>query len=242
MSPRTAAVLALVATCFIVGVSAQSEEVPLKFTRLELSDGRKLKDVVVKSYDAKSEKLLIIADGKAMMIPIASVPPPFNVQLKAAPASGASVNTVASPPPVVRSLPTAADQYYLVHTVPAPAPQVVYVPQRAPASRVAPVDPMLARADLKGHQDAARARAQRYFRYEHQMGSNSILVQSVSVELTVPVSVPGWTGRFETKGSAFIEYYDSKGRSFQRATSTFEVTTEQKPGEALQVIDFTRKS
>jgi len=31
-------------------------EVPLSFTRLELTDGRKLRNVVVKSYDAKSEK------------------------------------------------------------------------------------------------------------------------------------------------------------------------------------------
>ena len=74
------------------------------------------------------------------------------------------------------------------------------------------------------------------------MGSNSIIVQSVSLELSVPVSVPGWTGRFQTQGKAYIEYYDSKGRSFQRATSTFEVTTEQKPGEALQVVDFSRKT
>jgi hypothetical protein len=240
MNLYLAAFLMLMGTSTIVGGATASDEVPLKFERLDLTDGRKLKNVVVKTYDAKTQRLLVIADGKAMMVPIASLPPPFNERLKSAPAAGGSVNTIT--PPLPRSMSSAADQYYLERAVPMQQPHVVYVPQPAPVVRPAPVDPMLAQATLKGHQDAARARASRYFRYVHQMGSNSIIVQSVSLELTVPATVPGWTGRFQTAGTAYIEYFDSKGRSFQRATSTFEVTTEQKPGEALQVVDFTRKT
>jgi hypothetical protein len=224
---------------FVIALhSLQANDVPLRFSRLDLTDGRKLKDVVVKSYDAKSERLLLVAEGKAMMVPIGVVPPPYNEQLKAAPASGGSVNTITPP---ARPIASAAEQYQLQRSVPVPA-QRVYVPQAVTSPRPAPVDPMLAQRNLQGHQDAAHARAVRYYRYEHQMGSNSIIVQSVSLEVTAPTAVPGWTGRDRTDGKAYIEFFDSKGRSFQRTTSTFEVTTEQKPGEALQVVDFSRKS
>jgi hypothetical protein len=214
-------------------------DVPLNFARLDLLDGRKLKNVVVKSYDLKSERLLVIADGKAMMIPIASVPPPFNQQLKSAPASGASVSTIS---PAPRPIISAADQYHMEVTarVPQQAPVRVAPPRRAERPRSG--DPMLADATLAQHQAAAHGRAQRYFRYEFQIGSNSISVTSLDFEVGVPAAVPGWTGRYCTNGKAFIEYFDSKGRSYQRTTSTFEITTEQKPGEALTVIDFSRKS
>jgi hypothetical protein len=238
-----AAIILLLGICLLAVAAAASEDVPLNFARLDLNDGRKLKNVVVRSYDPKTQRLLIVTDGKAMMIPIASVPPPFNEQLKAAPATGESVNTISAPPPPLRrGIASAADQYHLERSVPVRQTQVVYVPRPAPAALPAPVDPMLAQVGLGQHQAAARARAEKYFRYEHQMGSNSIIVQSVGLELTVPVSVPGWTGRFRTEGKAYIEFFDSKGRSFQRATSTFEIMTEQKPGEALQVVDFSRKT
>ena len=113
------------------------------------------------------------------------------------------------------------------------------------AHRVAtltPQDPLLTEAGLTQHQAAAQQRAQTYFQYEFQVGSNSIVVTSLSFELDVPKPVPGWTGRCFTSGKAFIEYFDSKGRSYQRTTSTFEVTTEQRPGEGLKAIDFSRKS
>ena len=241
MNSRRVDLLALLALLFFTVAWVRADDVPLNFSRLDLSDGRKLKNVVVKSYDAKSEKLLIIADGKAMTIPIATVPAPFNEKLKGAPASGGSVNTVAAP---VRTPVSAADQYFLERSVPVPSrpPLVIYIPQAAPVTRAAPVDPMLAQADLTRHQAAAQARAQNYFRYEHQYGSTSIIVNSLNFELGVPTAVPGWPGRFESKGTAYIEYYDSRGRSFGRTTSRFEVTTEQKPGEALQVVDFTKKS
>lgn len=242
--PRVAALL-LLALCSSASLGVASDEVPLKFNRLDLNDGRKLKNVVVKSYDAKTQRLLIVADGKAMMIAVASVPPPFNEQLKSAPPSGGSVNTFSPPPPPAppysREVLAATDQYLVERPVPTRPPPVVYMPHARPAPAPAPADPMLAQAGLGQHQAVARAHAQRYYRYEHIYGSNAIIVRSVSLDLTVPAPVPGWIGRFRTEGKAYVEYYDSRGRSFQRATSNFEILTEQKPGEALQVFDFSRK-
>jgi hypothetical protein len=233
-----------------------ADDVPLKFTRLDLTDGRKLKNVTVRSYDAKSEKLLVVADGKAMTIPIALVPAPFNEQLKGAPASGNSVSTIAAPTP--RTIATAADQYQLSASMPvarrmtkaefdAEVPRGAAPPARVQVERIAqPRRQRMAPAPVDNgverHAAAARARATTYFRYEFQIGSNSISVTSLDFELSTPKPVPGWEGRYESQGKAFIEYYDSKGRSVQRSTSTFEVITEQKPGEDLTVVEFRRKS
>ena len=236
--------------------SARSaDNVPLRFTQIDLTDGRQLKNVVVKSYDARTERLLIVADKTAMTIPIALLPPPFNEKLKAAPATGGSVSTALSlPRPPAPPPPSVGASDANAVAVPAtPAPEVNVAPEPAPsAPRPAPrITPRPRRSSDSGepaeasptqHQFVARTRANRYYRYEHQVGSNSISVTALEFDLGTTVAVPGWPGRCRTEGKAFIEYFDSKGRSFQRTTSTFEVLTEQKPGEEIKVIDFTRKS
>jgi len=91
------------------------------------------------------------------------------------------------------------------------------------------------------HKEAAEARARRYFRYEFRAGSSSIAVTSLHIETTQPEAVDGWPGRYRTLGHAFLEFYDSKGGAFSRSTFSFEVLTEQKPGEELKVVDFSPK-
>jgi len=48
-----------------------------EFPRLDLMDGRTLKDVTVRSYDAETDKVLLLSEGKAYSIPARLVPPPF---------------------------------------------------------------------------------------------------------------------------------------------------------------------
>jgi hypothetical protein len=211
---------------------AADEDLVLQFHRMDLSDGRKLKNVIVRSYDAKSEKLLVIADGKAMTVPIALLPAPFNQTLKGAPASGGTVNTFAAPPRPVLS---AADQYYLEH----PAPVRTFAPvqpTRAPAVQVSTENPHTAQEKV------ARDRARRYYTYEFPASMTSHRVTLIDVELQTPQSVPGWTGRSSAQGKAYIELYDRRNRSVQRRTSNFEVLMEQKMGESLRAIDFTVKN
>jgi hypothetical protein len=216
-----------------------SSEVSLKYATIDLTDGRKLKNVVVKSYDAKSERVLLIADGKAMSLPVAIFPKPLNEQVKSAPASGASVTSVAAPPP--RPLVTSADQYMMETAARPPAPQS-RPPQRPVTIRSTPDPAAVEAARLRQHLAVAQARAQKFYRYEHQVGSNSITVTSLEFEFEPPKAL-GYSGRVETKGKAFIGFYDSfGGGSFQRTTSTFEIVTEEDPKEGIKVIDFTRKS
>lgn len=49
-------------------VGAGTEVTPVG--RLRLLDGRTLENVIIRSYDAQASKVLVIANGKAMLVPI----------------------------------------------------------------------------------------------------------------------------------------------------------------------------
>lgn len=216
-----------------------ADDVPLTFSRLELRDGRVLRRVVVKTYDAPSAKLLVVADGKALVIPIALLPSPLDEQLKKAPASGGTVNIAAAPPS--RPIASSADQYAVA--VPKTAPPVIKHPPNRPAPIViVGQPPTIGASDLRQHQQTARSRAEQFYRYEYQVGSASSVVTSLNLEISVPQPIPGWDGRCRTEGKAFLNFYDSRGRSFQRTTSQFEVVTERSATHGLVVVDFNRKS
>jgi hypothetical protein len=159
-----------------------------------------------------------------MSLPLALIPAPFDEQVKAAvPVAGSNLTTVPArtPPPAA---PAAASV--------APAPRVV------PVTAVAPSGP--SDAARVRHREAAVKRAERYFTYEHQAGSSALSVYDRDVEVERTEAIEGWPGRYRTRGRAYIQYYDSRGRSFSRTSSRFEVITEQKPGEDIEVVDFSR--
>ena len=208
--------------CLAAGAVAWAAEVPRQYTRLDLTDGRTLTNVVIKSYDAATGKLLLVADGKAMLVPESLIPPPLAVRLKAdAPAAGSTTRYV-TPPPVVPNR-------YSERSASAPA-----------AHSGDTTDATVADPQLAGHKEAAVERAKRYFRFEYQAGSNAISITALDIETDQPEAIVGWLGRYRTKGKAYLEFYDSKGNSFSRTTSLFEVITEQKPGQMPKVVDFTR--
>lgn len=212
--------------CLAVACRAQESEISLEFARLDLTDGRKLKKVVVKSYDTTTGKLLVVASGKAMTIPIALVPKPFQDALK----SGAR---------------PAGDTTSAIPVTPARPPAKVVVvkpakPTPMPPVAVAPVAPPVA-PDLSRIKNAALLRAQNYYRYEYPVGSGAVTVTAINFETDDPEIIVGWENRYRVQGRALLEYYDSPGRSFNRSTDRFEIILEQKPGQSLQAIDFTRK-
>lgn len=205
---------------------AWADEATLQFPQLDLADGRKLKNVTVKSYDAKSGDVLVLADDKAMVIAIAQIPAPFADRVKSgAPVAGTTTAVVAAPPPPAVSTPLVPP--------PSPAPAVVEPKHNKGEKKAATL--------LAKHKAAAEARAKQYFQFELQVGSNSISVTKLSLDADKPQPVEGWTGRYRTTGKAFYEFFDSVG-SFQRGTGSFEVVTEQqKPGDDVTVVDFTHK-
>ena len=211
----------VIAALFLAGgLGAAAGEVPLKLARLELADGRALTNVVVKSYDAASGRLLLVADGTAMLIPVSLVPAPFGERLKAdAPRAGSSMSVV----------PAAPD------AGPAPAPAATAA---APAPAAAPAAGADDAAALADHRQVAEERARQYYEFEFMAGSGAVSVTKLDIQTRPPEAVPGWPGRYLTRGKAFVEYYESKGRSFGRRAGRFEVVTLQKPDQSVIGVEF----
>jgi hypothetical protein len=204
------------------GAIARAAEVPLRFARLDLMDGRTLTNVVVRSYDAATGKLLLVADGKAMLVPANLIPPPFAARLKAGVPAAGSTTALVTTQPVA---PSAVSE----KPASAPAIQVVDTPSATGSDQL-----------LASHKEAAQTRARRYYQYEFKAGSDAISVTALDIDMDRPEAIEGWLGRYRTKGKVYLEFYDSKGNSFSRTTSSFEVITEQKPGQPIKVVDFTR--
>lgn len=203
-------------------VSGQDEPPVLEFKRLDLLDKRVLRDVTVRSYDAHTDKLLVVAAGRALTIPASAVPAPFADRLRQhAPRSGSTVSAGGNPPPPPPAWPGQQNQP---------------PPPSAPSRTAAP-----ARDDAAAHRAVAIDRALTFFRYEFKAGSDAMRVDSVKIDAGPATSVTGWSGRYRTQGKAYLELFDTKGWSATRAQSSFEVITEQKPDEPITVIDFSRK-
>ena len=219
---------------FLAAVAlAHADPVVTPVGHLTLLDGRVLKNVVIRSFDAQSSKVLVLSDGRALLIPITLIPPPYAEALKnsAAKPDADLVQTTPVPPPYTPPAKTAVPESPAVAPAPA-APK--------PAPTVTPAAPEV--DPVEAHMAVATAHVRRYFKYEYRSGSNSIAVTDSDIEVEETEPVPGWTNRYRTTGKVYLEIYDSVGGgSFRRRTSRFEVLTEQKPGERIKVIDFTRK-
>lgn len=200
-----------------------------EFARMDLLDGRTLKAVTVTSYDPSSDRLLLLADGKLMLVPAKLVPPPFAEHFrKNAKRSGGSTSTVPSTP----SSPSSKSTALTTRT------QNRRDAGKGQALRESTENVV----DLKSaHMKAARKRTERFYRYEFAAGSNSITVTAHDIEITNCEAVTGWTGRYRSEGTARLEYFDSKGNGFQRISSKFEILTEGSEESTITVIDFSRK-
>lgn len=200
------------------------------FDRLELTDGRVLFNVLVRSFDSKAEKVLLVANGKALVVTLGILPEHVVGVIRRAPAAGETVNTM----PESKS-PTQGP------THPTSAP-VIVSPAPVAVVRKDPLTEAPAAALLREHRDAAGLRARRYFGHELLGTAESERIEQFEMELGTPTSVTGWAGRYRTEGKVFIRFLDWRTLQSRRVISAFEVVTEQKPGEAISVVDFSRKS
>ena len=205
-----------------------AERVPLNYDRIDLRDGRTLENVVIKTYDARTGRLLLLADGKAMIIPISLLPPPYNEALKKAPPSGGTSSSTSAP--AQPHSPQARSREQFERDAAESKPEAASQAERE-QDKI-----------RSAHQEKAQERATNFYQIEYQPGSNNITVTVLSFESSRPQVVEGWPNRFRTEGKAYLEYYNSVAHTYDRSTSTYEVLTEQKPGDELKVIQFLRKS
>jgi len=215
----------------VIGTLAYAGSTLTPVGRLRLLDGRTLENVVIRSYDVQASKVLVLSNGKAMLIPINLIPPPYADKV-IADSARPSADLVQTTP-----LPATTDQGKRVQPY-APGKPAEPSPT-TPTIPTASVKPYDARAE---HRAVAKAYALRYFQYEYRTGSNAITVTDSDILIDETEAVPGWN-QYRTTGKAYVEFYDSVGGgSFSRRTRKFDVLTEQKPGEEIKVIDFNRKT
>lgn len=227
---------------FTVAALTAAEPATTAIGSLRLLDGRALNNVVVRSYDAQASKVLVLADGKMMLIPINLIPPPHAERILAETKRTAPESVQTTPAPQTPA-PAQPGSSTTSPGVPVPTPFQPSAPTRPAPAPTAPPASVATQADLrKAHQAAAAAHARRYYKYEYRTGSNAIAVTDSDIAFDKTEPVPGWANRYRTTGKVFLEIYDSVGGgSFRRSTSKFEILTEQKPGEDIEVVDFTRK-
>jgi hypothetical protein len=87
----------------------------------------------------------------------------------------------------------------------------------------------------------AYEKAYRYYRYEFKPASGSIAIIGQGVQVDEPVAVAGWDRRYRVTGNVGLEFYDSRGRSFDRTTRAFEVLVGPDSNGNPVVLDFTAK-
>ena len=87
---------------------------------------------------------------------------------------------------------------------------------------------------------AAQERADRYFRYEYQLGSSAGVSISVRVVTNPPEEIPGWLGEYHVYGTAYLTWFDTAGGSAQNTNRDFEVRVKSK-GDQISDCEFTLK-
>jgi hypothetical protein len=230
---------------FLLTALVHAESATMPVGRITLTNGRILKQVVIRSYDTPSEKVLLLSEGKALLIPITLLPPVFAEKVKADAARSTAdlvqtsrVRTLEEHAAALAELSLAADTDNSTTGETTPAPP-------APSSPSSPApDGTFAESTnpFKDHREAAMAYVRRYFKFRYPTGHNSTTVTDTDFDIEETKAVTGWTNRYRTVGKAYVEIYDSiGGGSFRRGSAKFEIVTEQKPGEEIKVIDFTRK-
>lgn len=203
----------------------RKEPTPLVYDELALTDGRTLTKVVVKTYDARGDRFLLLAAGKAVMLPANQIPEPLRDRLKrAAPQAGGSTSSSLAPPPKP------------VVIQPQPFPTMSGLPT-APAP--APATPAPALAAANQLKQATVTRANQYYLSEYVAGSTGARVSSVQIETDEPEQIAGWSNRYRVQGRATLKVY--VGRGYRDSWSTFEAVLEIINGSP-RVLDFAPKS
>lgn len=194
-----------------------------EFTRLDLVDGRSLRNVVVKSYDSTTDKLTLVADRNLMTVPLVLIPAPFRASIRQAVMSTRSVPAPAVPPKSQ-----------------GPRSRNPVEPARNDVPTPGTVD-TADRELIDAHRSAASAYAEHYYRTEHQWSTGNVSVTVVKIDTADPEPVAGWVGRYRTEGSVEVDVTSGLAPA-KRMRATFDVLTEKKPSGAIEVVHFFRKS
>ncbi|HVT73522.1 MAG TPA: hypothetical protein VHD61_10315 [Lacunisphaera sp.] len=87
----------------------------------------------------------------------------------------------------------------------------------------------------------AEEQARRYFKYEDAPFSNIGAVTGADLYLEDPEPVPGWTGRYRVRGTAYRQYLNNQASGYGRDTREFEMLIQTYDRKKPKVVDLTVK-
>lgn len=230
---------ALFFSLMVASASAAPHVVDLKFEKLELRNGQKFQAGAIKSYDHANGKIVIHANRQILSVQIellpeelaqtviSLVPEEAKQEKREQKAERKEQNRTASQRSAAAN--KAANDAWARNGAVAKA-------NAEAAKQAAAKEDAVIRA-----KSLARERANRFYRYELKPGSGSVYIIGAGVQLDEPIEVAGWDRRYRVTGSVGLEYYDSRGRSFQILTKKFEVLVGPDSYGNVVALDFSEK-
>lgn len=221
--PLRICLILLMGTLFASATRAQ-DMVPLdlRFARINLVNGRILKDAALTGFNRESELIYVMEDRKLKPYPAALFPGFVTDQIEVRLAEYPDTSEKSRTPSKTVAPPTQASKSE--------------PPARAPIG--SPEDNAAVREAIE---DAVAAKAQtaalRHFRYDSRNGSGYTTMTNGDVELGRPTPVKGWTHRYRVEGTVYFSFYDSVGETFQNRRRGIEVIIEAPSPRHVEVLE-----
>jgi hypothetical protein len=223
----------------VVSASAAPHVIDLKFENLTLRNGQKLQNGTIKSYDHANGKVVINADRQITSIQIELLPADVAERVISLVPEEVKDNARQEKADRKQQKKTSA-QNSAAQTKSA---NDAWLKANADAG-VRSEEAKKVREKESVRQQAkslAYSRANRYFRYELKPGSGSVYITGSGIQMEEPIEVTGWDRRYRVAGTVGLEYYDTRGRSFQTLTSRFEVIVGPDSNGSVVALDISVK-
>lgn len=220
--PRSFALRLALLALVITAITSQAQPtVPLdlRYERVNLANGRVLKNVAITSINRESGLVYVLEDRKLKPYPKALFPSFVTQRITSRlqeypnPDSSRKRATRLAPP---------------TPRTPSPSPAPIGSPENNAAQRAAIESAVAAKAETA---------ALRHIGYGQRMGSGYTTTTQSEVDLDGPVAIPGWPGRYRVEGIAYYSYYDSVGTTFNNRRRGVEVILEAKSPRSVKVLE-----
>lgn len=215
--------------------------VDLEVDTLTLKNGKVLRQVLIKSYDSSSGRVVLMVNKSITTTQLEMLPPEVIQQIKSL--------LPPEPTPEEKAKKAASDAAAASRRE--AAQRKKENAERQAARKAEQEANAQASAERNAEQNeesalwavksAAKTKAYDYFRYEYNPGSGSVIVTSIRIQLDEPEPMSGWTGRYRAQGKALFNYYAGGGGSFNNTSRAFEVEVEKPARGSAKVVAFSLK-
>ncbi|MBT5901033.1 MAG: hypothetical protein HOH58_02875 [Opitutaceae bacterium] len=209
----------LLLSAALLGQAQDMVPLNLRFERVNLSNGRVLKDAALTSINRGSDLVYVLENRKLKPYPRALFPGFVTAriadQLEEYPAPKSSSER--KPSTYARVSPSSQSKSDPIGS-----------PERNAADRAAIEAAVAAKAE---------SAALRHFRYGQRTGSGYTTTTQSEVELGGPQPIPGWPGRYRVEGTAYYSYYESVGTTFNNRRRGVEVIVEAQSPSRVKVLE-----